>query len=73
MSDPQSPAKFRIGLVQMRSGRTPAANLDAAAALIREAAEAGAAYVQPTEMTNIMEVKREALFAAIGFEHDDAT
>jgi predicted amidohydrolase len=66
-------AKFRVGLVQMRSGRKPAENLAAAAKLIREAREAGAQYVQTPEMTNVMELKRESLFAAIGSEEDDAT
>jgi predicted amidohydrolase len=66
-------AKFRVGLIQMRSGRTPQENLAAAAALIREAKAAGADYVQTPEMTNVMEVKRDRLFAAIGTEDDDAT
>ena len=37
---------FRAGLIQMRSGREPAANLDAAVKLIEEAKNAGADYVQ---------------------------
>ena len=51
--------KFRAGLIQMRTGRTPQANLDTAAKLIGEAKSAGADYVQTPEMTNIMEVNRE--------------
>jgi deaminated glutathione amidase len=66
-------ATFRAGLIGMRSGREPATNLTAAVKLIREAKDAGADYVQTPEMTNIMEVKREALFAAIAPEEDDAT
>jgi predicted amidohydrolase len=62
---------FRVGLVQMRSGRSPQANLDAAAKLIGEAKTGGADYVQTPEMTNIMEVNREALFAAIVPEEND--
>ena len=58
-------ATFRAGLIQMRSGRTPQANVDAASALIAEAKGAGADYVQTPEMTNIMEIKREVLFATI--------
>ena len=65
-------ATFRVGLVQMRSGRTPQANLDAAAKLIGEAKDGGADYVQTPEMTNIMEGKREQLFATIVPEEDDA-
>ena len=63
--------KFLAGLVQMRSGRKPENNLDAATALIREAAAAGAQYVQTPEMTNIMELSRENLFAAIAEEEKD--
>ena len=62
---------FRAGLIQMRSGRTPQANLDAAAKLIGEAKRAGADYVLTPEMTNIMESKRERLFAAITEEESD--
>lgn len=66
------PQSFRVGLIQMRSGRTPAANVDAAAKLIAEAKAGGADYVQTPEMTNIMEVSRDALFAAISPEDKDA-
>jgi predicted amidohydrolase len=64
-------ATFRAGLIQMRSGRTPQANLDAATALIAEARAAGAEYVQTPEMTNIMEIRREVLFTAIVGEESD--
>jgi predicted amidohydrolase len=64
-------AAFRVGLIQMRSGRSPAANLDAAVKLIDAAKRDGADYVQTPEMTNILEVKRENLFAAITAEDDD--
>ncbi len=66
-------ATFRVGLVQMRSGRTPAANLDAAAKLIGEARAGGADYVQTPEMTNILEAKRDALMAIIVTEEEDAS
>jgi predicted amidohydrolase len=66
-------ATFRVGLIQMRSGRTPAANLDAATKLIGEAKASGADYVQTPEMTNILEAKRDALMAAIVPEHEDAS
>jgi predicted amidohydrolase len=62
---------FRVGLVQMRSGRTPQVNLDVAAKLIGEAKRAGADYVLTPEMTNIMEINRERLFAAIVPEEND--
>ena len=64
-------SKFRVGLVQMRSGRTPQANLDATIKLIGEAKSSGADYVLTPEMTNIMEVGREKLMAAIVAEEND--
>jgi predicted amidohydrolase len=66
-------AAFRVGLIQMRSGRSPAANVEAAVRLIDAAKRDGADYVQTPEMTNIMEVKRDALFAAITVEEQDAS
>ncbi|HEY2137725.1 MAG TPA: carbon-nitrogen hydrolase family protein [Xanthobacteraceae bacterium] len=62
---------FRVGLIQMRSGRNPRQNADVAIQLIGEAKAAGAEYVQTPEMTNIMEDKRERLFAAITPEETD--
>ena len=64
---------FRVSLIQMRSGRAPAANMAAAAALIGEAKTGGADYVQTPEMTNILEVSRERLFATIVPEEQDAS
>jgi predicted amidohydrolase len=62
---------FTVGLISMRSGFSPAANLDDAVALIRQARQNGADYVQTPEMTNIMDIKRERLFAAMVSEEDD--
>jgi predicted amidohydrolase len=64
---------FTAGLVQMRAGLSPQANLDAAARLIVEARDRGADYVLTPEMTNILEIKRERLFAAIEAEETDPT
>jgi len=64
-------ATFRVALIQMRSGRSPTANLDAAAKLIGEAKAGGADYVQTPEMTNILEARRDALMTAIKPQHDD--
>jgi predicted amidohydrolase len=58
-------------MIQLRSGLTPAANIDLAAGLIAEAKAAGASYVQTPEMTNILAAKREQLFAAIADEDSD--
>ena len=66
-------AAFKVGLVQMRAGVDPDVNLATALSAIEEAALAGAAYVLTPEMTNIMEIKRERLFAAITNEEDDRT
>jgi deaminated glutathione amidase len=64
-------SSFRVGLVQMRSGRSPQANIDAAAELIGEARDRGAEYVLTPEMTNIMETGRERFFAGIVAEEQD--
>jgi len=64
---------FRVGLIQTRASRSPAANLDAVAKLIGEAKTAGADYVQTPEMTNIMEVSRDKLFATIVPEENDTS
>lgn len=69
MSD--TPKSFRVGLVQMCAGRTVDRNIAAATELIREAARGGAQYVQTPEMTNILELDRERLLAAIKPEADD--
>jgi deaminated glutathione amidase len=66
-----SGGSFRVGLIQMRSGRTPAANSDTAVRLIRDAKAAGADYVQTPEMTNIMDERRSTMFAAIAPEETD--
>jgi deaminated glutathione amidase len=64
---------FTAGLIQMRSGLDPAANLDAAARMIAQAKGAGADYVQTPEMTNLLAANREQLLATIRSEEDDAT
>ena len=64
---------FKAAMIQMRSGLTPAGNLDAAVKLIGQAKAAGADYILTPEMTNIMEVKRERLFANIVGEEADTT
>jgi deaminated glutathione amidase len=66
-----SSGAFRVGLIQMRSGRDPRANFDDAAALIRQAKDAGADCVLTPEMTNVMESSRERLFGVIATEESD--
>jgi predicted amidohydrolase len=62
---------FRAGLVQMCTGRDVERNLADADALIREAAGKGAQYVQTPEITTLMEMERERLFAAVRPEEDN--
>ncbi len=64
---------FKAAMIQMRSGLTPAANIDAAARMIGEAKSAGADYVLTPEMTNILAAKREQLFAAVVEEDVDTS
>ena len=65
--------KFKAAMIQMRSGLTPAANVDAAVKLIGEAKTAGAHYVQTPEMTNILAANGEQLFSHIAEEDSDAS
>ena len=62
---------FTAGLVQLRSGLHPNANLDSAVKLINEAKSSGADYILTPEMTNILALKREQLFAVIVEEEGD--
>jgi hypothetical protein len=72
MSGPGN-STFKVGLIQMRSGLDPRANLTAALTLIEQAKSAGADYVLTPEMTNILALKREHLFATIVTEEQDPT
>jgi deaminated glutathione amidase len=67
-----SASTFKAGMIQMRAGLDPGANIDAAVRLIGEAKSAGADYVLTPEMTNILAARREQLFAAIVEEQSDA-
>jgi predicted amidohydrolase len=69
MSD--NTATFKAAMIQMRSGLTPAANVDAAAALIAEAKAGGADYVQTPEMTNLLAANREQLLKTVAEEKSD--
>src|SRR4051794_36274683 len=64
---------FVAACAQMRSGRDPLKNRDHAVALVREAADRGAHYVQTPEMTSLVERSRTALFNRIGPEDADPT
>ena len=64
---------FTAACVQMRSGRDPLNNRDAAVALVREAVREGADFVQTPEMTSLVERERNALFDKVGSEEHDPT
>lgn len=66
-----SGAPFKAALIQMRTGKSVAANVEAASALIRQAAAEGASYIQTPEMTGTMEENRAALFAILHEEESD--
>jgi predicted amidohydrolase len=68
-----STSRFRVGLIQMRSGRSPQHNVEAAAKLIGEAKNGGADYVLTPEMTNIIENDRERMFSSIVAEEHDSS
>lgn len=63
--------QFNAALVQMRSGLTPEPNLEQGTRLIREAVKAGADYVLTPEVSNMMQLNREALFAQLAEQDDD--
>ncbi|HEX3935903.1 MAG TPA: carbon-nitrogen hydrolase family protein [Xanthobacteraceae bacterium] len=64
---------FKVGLVQMRSGLEPQANLAAVLTAIDEAKQGGVDYVQTPEMTNVLARKREEMFARVVDEEQDPT
>ncbi len=64
MAEAGETRSFRVGLVQMCSGRDVDKNVSSAAELVRAAARGGALYVQTPEMTTLMELDRARLLAA---------
>jgi predicted amidohydrolase len=64
---------FTAAMVQMRSRLLPEANLEQGTGLIRQAAAQGADYVLTPEVTNIMQINRQALFEHLATEEDDAS
>lgn len=65
--------KFTAACIQMRAGCDVAANIADVSALIMEAAGKGADLILTPEMTSLLETKREALFAKVHEEKNDAT
>ncbi len=64
MAGDRGSRSFRVGLVQMCSGRDVETNVIAATDLIRRAKRDGADYIQTPEMTTLMELDRSRLLAA---------
>ena len=60
-----------VAAIQMRSGVTPAANIESMDALVREAASRGARYVQTPEMTGAVQKDRKGLRSILKTEADD--
>jgi deaminated glutathione amidase len=61
----QPATTFRAGLVQMCASRSVERNLVEATRLIREAAKAGAHYIQTPEITTLMEPDKAKLLVAV--------
>lgn len=64
-------ASFKAAVVQMRSGVDPAANLEQMTRLVREAASAGADYIQTPEMTGLVQQQRKPFFETVRTQSDD--
>lgn len=64
---------FKAGLIQLRSSREMATNLEEASKLIRQAASQGATFISTPEMTNIFEPDRERLKAVVMTEAEDSS
>jgi len=73
MTDTGMSGSFTAACVQMRADVQIKPSVDQAIALIREAARAGAQYVQTPEMTNILQPERPKFFEAIRSEDQDTS
>jgi len=61
----------KIGILQLNTGNIVTDAVDAAEALIREAAEKGADLITSPETTHLMEMDRKAVLEKASFEADD--
>ncbi len=64
-------SEFTAACVQLRSGKSVPDNIRASEDLVRQAAAAGAHYVQTPEMTNVLVRSRDELMERISAEADD--
>lgn len=62
---------FTAAMVQMRTSLLPESSLEQGTGLIREAAAQGADYVLTPEVSNMMQLNRQALFEHLAAEDDD--
>lgn len=62
---------MHVACIQMRSGVSIASNIEVMDTLVRQAASAGAFYIQTPEMTGILQKNRQGLFAEIKSQADD--
>ena len=62
---------FTAAMVQMRTGLLPEPSLEQGIRLVRQAAAEGADYVLTPEVSNMMQLQREALFEHLAAEQDD--
>ena len=62
---------FTAACIQMRAGTSLSGNGEAVRGWVREAAKAGAHYVQTPEMTNILQPKRDLFFETIKPEAEE--
>jgi predicted amidohydrolase len=66
-----SAPRFVAACVQMRTGRDPLRNRDDAVAMVREAADGGAHFVQTPEMTGLLERDRASFREKIATQEAD--
>jgi predicted amidohydrolase len=64
-------SRFVAACVQMRTGRDPLRNRDDAVAMVREAADGGAHFVQTPEMTGLLERDRASFREKIAAQEAD--
>ena len=64
---------FTAACVQLRSGKNIADNIELCSDLIRQAADAGARFIQTPEMTNVLVRSRDELMERIAGEDEDMT
>lgn len=69
---PAAQTPFLAACVQLRSGREVAPNIEAAVALIAQAADGGAQFIATPENTSLMEADRALLFQKTKSEDEDA-